>query len=127
MGKTYLGTNLIYVDYVGTLTITGTYASSTYYTAAECRMGCNKNGDLFITIQGGTSASYENVYFTSVSVPSGVSFVGQPNYQYTSGAVGQYYTAIFTGVTAKVNVSINLSAVNSTYDYVQADVTITLA
>jgi hypothetical protein len=114
-------------ELIGSLSYSGTYANSTYYRVADCRMGFNTSGEVFITIRGGTSTSYENVYFTLVSIPigSGITLVGQGSYRYASETAGQYYTAILAGVTQKINVAINFSTRNGTYDWVRADMTVT--
>ena len=115
------------LNLLGTLTFSGTYATSTYYTAADCTWACNSKGEIVIIIRGGTSTSYENVIFTLASAPTGVDLkTGSSSWGATNPAQ-QHYGCVLTGVTAKVNIAINLSAVNSTYDYVQCDLTVTAA
>lgn len=115
----------------GTLTITGSYASDTYVQASGSRMGCNEAGDVFITLKGGSSSSYGNIWFAAGTLPSGVTFAGQAtsaqSYLSASNAVGQYFTAILTGVTGKLNVSINMSSAETTYDSATATITATYA
>lgn len=114
-------------DLVGTLSFSGTYATSVYYTAAGCRMGFNAAlGELYILIQGGTSSSYENIYYVVNSLPSGVSLVAQSPFRYSSAAPQLYrYAAVLSGVTGKLDVSCNLNAINATDDYVQCAITAT--
>lgn len=124
MAKAFLMNQTGVFNPVNSITYTGTYATSTYFTQAGCRTGFNENGELFITIQGGTSASYENVQFAAGTLGSGIALVGQGSFSYASQTVQQYYTAIFSGVTKRVDISINFSAINATLDYVTATVSI---
>ena len=113
-------------SWAGTLTFSGSYANSTYYTQAGCSLGVDKTlGYAYVTIQGGTSTSYENVYFTAASLPSGVSLLAYQQYSGASGTTKTYYTCVLTGITGKINVSVNLNSTNSSYDYVQAALTVT--
>lgn len=108
----------------GTLTLTGTYNTSTYVTADSCRLGCNiATGEVMLIMQGGTSTSYEQLYFTSVSLPDGVTLVAGDTPTDTSNRASDYYCCVLTGVTGVINVSVNLSAINSSYDYVTCGIT----
>lgn len=111
----------------GDLTFSGTYATATYYTAAGCSLAVDKQkGMAFITIQSGTSSSYENIYFTGHTLPDGVTALTTQKYGGpTTGTAGAYFTQVLTGITGKVNVAVALSTYNSTYDYVQANLTVT--
>lgn len=117
-------------DYCGTLSFSGTYASSTYYTASGCYIASNLNTNtIIIVVKGGTTLSYENIIFNAISLPPGVSLITSVSTSWGASVVGagQYYCAILTGVTKKMNVAGNFSAVNATYDYVQCDLTVTEA
>ena len=118
-------------SWAGSLTFSGTYATSTYYTAAGCSLAVDKDtGMAFITIQGGTSSTYENIYFAATSLPSGVTMLTQPDYTNygTGGDTKCYYTAVLTGVTGKINVAVDMSSRSGTsYDAVQCALTVTYA
>lgn len=116
-------------SWAGTLTFSGTYATSTYYTAAGCYLTVDKDtGRAFVTIQGGTSTTYENIVFTSSSLPSGVTLYAPPAAAHgTAGSAQQYYTCMLTGITGKINVAVAMGSRNSSYDYVQCALTVTYA
>lgn len=120
-------------SWAGSLTFSGTYASATYYTAAGCSLVVDKSsGMAFLTIQGGTSNSYENIYYDSsttyMKLPAGVTFLPTQTYGGgTSGATQRYYTAVFTGITGKINVAVDLGNYNGSYDYVRPTITMTYA
>lgn len=120
-------------SWAGNLTFSGTYAynynAGAYYTRAGCSLAVDKEtGMAFITIQGGTSTNYENVYFTDHSLPTGVTAL--PTQLYggpTNGNSQRYFTQVLTGITGKINVDVNLSTINSSYDYIEANLTVTYA
>lgn len=117
-------------SWAGTLTFTGSYANNaTYYTAAGCSLAVDKDtGMAFITIQGGTSTAYENIYFTEHSLPNGVTALTTQTYGGpTNGDTQRYFTQVLTGITGKINVAVNISSRDSSYDYVQAKLTVTYA
>lgn len=108
---------------VNSISISGTYSDATYQTLADSFY--NLNGDLALIMKGGTITTYENLYFVLASAPAGVTLVGQSVYNYSSASAGQYYVAIIRGITNKVNIAIAMNSRNSSYDYVQCDLTIT--
>ena len=117
-------------SWAGTLTFTGNYTGSNYVTQADSFIAVDKiSGRAFITIRGGNSTSYENIYFnSSMTLPEGVTALttqtyGGPN----SGASRRYFTQVLTGITGKINVTANMNAMNSNYDYVQCTLTVTYA
>lgn len=118
-------------SWAGDLTISGTYATSTYYTAGGCSLAVDKQkGMAFLTIQGGTTTSYENIYYNAdyITLPDGVTFLTTQKYGgSTSGSSKSYFTAAFTGITGKINVSVDLAYYNSSYDYVRPTITVTYA
>lgn len=115
-------------SWAGNLTFSGTYANSTYFTEAGCSLGVDKSlGYAYVTIQGGTSTSYENVYFTAASLPSRVSLLTYQQNFGTGGTASTHYTCVLTGITGKINVVVDFNNRNGTYDYVQAALTVTYA
>jgi hypothetical protein len=121
-------------SWAGNLTFSGTYANATYYTAAGSFLDVNKDtGRAFITIQGGTSTTYENVYFTASSLPSGVTLLTPPGGTNgagfgTGGTAKRYFTAVLTGVTGKINVAVTMSTLsNTSYDAVNCALKVTYA
>lgn len=111
----------------GTLTFTGTYASPTYFTESGCRMGCNSSGEVFLIVQGGTGSAYENVIFNLAAAPSGITMAQTPLYTNASNPIGVHYGCVLIGVTAKINIAVNFDTINSSYDYVRANLTVTYA
>ena len=116
-------------SWAGTLTFSGSYSSATYYTEAGCSLAVDKQkGMAFVTIQGGTSSSYENIYFTGHTLPTGVTALTTQDYGgSTSGSTQRYYTQVLTGITGKINVAVDFSSRSSSYDYIQAALTVTYA
>lgn len=121
-------------SWAGNLTFSGTYATSNYYTAAGSFLDVNKDtGRAFITIQGGTNTSWENIYFTAKSLPSGVTLLTPPGSTNgasfgTAGTTKCYYTAVLTGVTGKINVAVAMGTrSSSSYDAVNCALTVTYA
>ena len=107
---------------VNSITATGSYTSSTYQQGYWAAITNGKQ--LIITVKGGTSTSYESIYFTNASVPSGVTLLGQSYYSYSSMTAGQMYVAVYSGITSDVNITLNFNSTNSSSDYVQCAVTI---
>lgn len=120
-------------SWAGSLTFTSTsstkYNTATYYTEAGCSLAVDKQkGMAFVTIQGGTSTSYEKIYFTAASLPAGVTMQSYNEYFYGStGNTKDYYTVGLTGITGKINVVVDFNYVNSSYDYTRAALTVTYA
>lgn len=113
----------------GGITPGGTYANSTYYDAAYgVKIGYMVNGDIILSMRGGTSTSYEYLYFTLASAPDGVTLTAASNFttsSYATAAPGNIYACILSGVKRPVNISLDMSTVNLTYDYTRVDITVT--
>lgn len=107
---------------VNSIAATGSYTSATYQQGYWAAITNGKQ--LIITVKGGTSTSYESIYFTNASVPSGVTLLGQSYYSYSSMTAGQMYVAVYSGITSDVNITLNFNSTNSSSDYVQCAVTI---
>lgn len=107
---------------VKTITKSGSYDSASYHGSYYAAIN---DSTLLLIVQGGTSTSYESIYFAAGTVPSGVSLVGQSYYSYSSMTASMYYCAIFSGITSNVNIGLNFSAVNTSSDYTTCTVTIT--
>lgn len=111
---------------VKSLTFTGTYATSTYFTEATSAVfGC-PDGRLALIMENGTSTSYENLYFTMATGSKGT-LVGQSTYRYSSAKVGTYYVAILSGITSAVDITVDMSTRNSSYDYVECEIMVSAA
>ena len=112
-------------SWTGGLSFTGTYANATYFTESGCSLDVEKeSGRAFLTIQGGTSSGYENILFSLASAPDGVKMLTTQQYTHASNNVGNYYTCVLTGVDRRINVFVDLNAVNATYDSVTASITV---
>lgn len=105
---------------------TGTYATSTYYnTSYGVKIGYCPDGSVLLSMRGGTTTSYENLNFTLASAPSGVSLTTSKTTWDTSDPVGNLYVCLLTGITSNVTISIAMSGVNGSYDYVTCAITVT--
>lgn len=100
----------------------GSNVSSEYFTRDGCSLAVDPiRGMAFITVQSGTSTSYENIWFKEGSLPDGVTFLTTQKYGGgTSGLSKQYFTAALTGITGRISVEVVLNTTNATYDYVEA-------
>ena len=116
-------------DLHGTLSFTGTYNSSTYVQPQGSSMGSNfATKEVFIIVQGGTSASYGNIVFELLTAPSGVTLASSMAlYTHASAPASQHFGCVLRGVNQKINVSVNMSAINTTYDWAKAALTVTYA
>lgn len=102
---------------------TGTYATSTYYSSYSANfLNYNK---AIIAVEGGTSTSYENIYFVLSSAPDGVTLGTQTSYNYAGTSAGTLYCCILEGVQEDITINLGFDAVNSTSDYVTCNITIT--
>lgn len=108
---------------VNSIKTTGSYDSASYH--GEYWAAIDNNGTLLLVVNGGTNTSYESIYFTTSSIPSGVTFLKQSYYSYSSMSVSVPYVAVFSGITSSVDITLNFSGVNSSSDYVTCTVTIT--
>lgn len=115
-------------NWAGTLTFSGEYATSSYYTEAGCHLDvCRHSGRAYVTIQAAGNANAGNIYFSASSLPSGVELLDYQTKFSTSETLRKYYTCVLTGITGKINVAVDLCSYNSTYDYVEAALTVTYA
>lgn len=105
---------------------TGTYATSTYYnTTYGVKIGYVANGDILLSMQGGTTTSYENLHFTLTSAPTGVTLTASSSSWDTSNPAGQLYVCVLSGIAAQVEIDIEMASYNSTYDYTTCAITVT--
>ena len=114
-------------SWAGTLTFSGSYANSTYFTEAGCSLAIDKQkGMAFITVQSGTNTSYENIVFSGSHVlPTGVTALASEPYGYSHNTTKLYYTKILTGITGKINVAVALNS--TTTNSIIATLTVTYA
>lgn len=105
-------------DYAGSLTFSGSYATTEYYTQSGCSLSSDPSSNIaFVTFQNGTSRD-RNIEFNLINAPSGITMVKNA----TANASGKnYYTCLLTGVTKKINVNIQLN------DERYVDLTVTYA
>lgn len=105
---------------------TGTYATSVYYNLDYgVKVGYCPNGEILISMQGGTSTAYENVFFALASAPDGVTITTDNSNYDTGDLAGNLYVCVLTGVTVPVEMSIAMNTINATDDFVQCDITLT--
>lgn len=108
------------------VTPTGRYASATYYDISYgVKVGYCPNGDILISMRGGTSSTYENLYFTLASAPNGVTISATDGSTYdTANGAGGLYVCCISGLTTSTTLSIDMSSRNASYDYVRCDITL---
>lgn len=110
------------------ITPTGTYATSTYYdTTYGVKIGYMPNGDVLLSMKGGTSTSYEYLNFVLGTVPSGVTLTWAFNISsnYATGKPGIQYACVLSGITQKSNISLSMTARDGTYDYATVTINVT--
>ena len=104
---------------------TGTYATSTYYdTSFGVLISYAPNGDVVLTMKGGTTTTYENLYYVLDSAPTGVTMEFVRNTG-TSSASGRIYSCVLNNIQTLVNIAIAMNDRNSSSDYTRCDITIT--
>jgi len=113
-------------DYVASFTVTGTYASfivTPYFITTD-----KPNGILSIALAT-NSGAYENVFIANVvdNTGLGIAKIAETHVNQTGGAAGDYSAAFFSGVTAPVNITVEATGRNTTYDYIQCTITFNLA
>lgn len=104
---------------------TGTYANSTYYNVSfGVLISYAPNGDVVLTMKGGTTTTYENLYYVLDSAPPGVTMDFVRNTA-TSSTAGRIYSCVLNNIQTSVNIAIGMNSRNSSSDYTQCDITIT--
>ena len=104
---------------------TGTYATNTYYnTSFGVLISYAPNGDVVLTMKGGTTTTYENLYYVLVSAPDGVTMEFVRNTGASSTA-GRIYSCVLHNIQTLVNIAIAMNSRNSSNDYTQCNITIT--
>lgn len=112
----------------GNIVPTGKYANATYYNVDYgVKIGYCSNGDIMLSMKNGTTTSYENLYFTLASAPTGVTLTANAEAQGTSGTAGIMHVCIISGVTSNINIAVELTDINSSRDYTTCSITITEA
>lgn len=110
------------------ITPTGTYATSTYYnTSYGVKVGYMRNGDIIVSMQAGTTTSYEALYMNLASAPSGVTITTayNTNSSYSTGSPALIYACIISGLKSNATMSIAMTTRNGSYDYTRCDITLT--
>ena len=104
---------------------TGTYANNTYYnTNFGVLISYAPNGDVVLTMKGGTTTAYENLYYVLSSAPDGVTMEFVRNTGASSTA-GRIYSCVLHNIQTLVNIAIAMNSRNSSSDYTQCNITIT--
>lgn len=121
-GVEITGTN-VGENWIGTLSFSGTYSSSTYIVQGSSGLFVDPlTGIAIIVIKSANHGTYKHININVSSIPSGVTMTDKT---FTSdGYINLVlYTARFSGITGKINVSINCPSVSS--GIIQANVTMT--
>lgn len=124
-GKGVTGTNTNNMkNLCGTLSFTGTYATS--LSARTNTWGCNDSSQVLIILQGANETGYENIRFNLASTVGSISLLSNYTSNFdTADPVGGMFGCILRDVDAPINVSIAVTTRNATYDFYQADLTVT--
>lgn len=121
----------IITKFIASTSVTGTYATSTYYdTDFGVQIGYINNTDIVLMIRSGTkNTAYEDFSFGLSSAPAGITCFDdeRSNYMSTDGRAGYLSVQIFRGfnISKQYNISIDMRNRNATNDYILCDVTIT--
>lgn len=109
------------------ITPTGSYATSTYYnTTFGVKVSYAPNGDIVVTMKGGTSTTYENLIYTLTTSISGVTLSNGVESAWSDAvAAGHIYSCIISGLTVPATIQIAMGSRNSTYDTVTCAITLT--
>ena len=113
-------------NYVPSFTVTGTYANyimEPYYITTD-----KENGILSIALCTDSTA-YENVFISSITDETGLGIqkIAETHVKQTGGTVGDYSATFFSNVTKPVNIELDASSRNTSYDYIGCTVIFTLA
>ena len=104
---------------------TGKYATSTYYnTSFGVLISYASNGDVVLTMKGGTTTTYENLYYILDSAPDGVTMEFVRNTG-ASSTPGRIYSCVLSNIQTLVNIAIDMNGTNSSTDYTRCGITIT--
>ena len=118
-------------SWVGNLTYSGQYATSTYFTRAGCYLAVDKEqGMAFVTTASPNSTAWDRIHYQEFFAPDGITVLAgdpYPRTQTSTAAAVRYFTVAFKGVTGKINANVELYSVDSSYDTVYARVTLTYA
>lgn len=100
------------------ITPTGTYATSVYYdTSYGVKVGYMSNGDVMVSMENGTSSSYQTLRFTEDSLPNGVTLYAPESVGVRFGSTVHKtaYCCIISGLTALATLRINMEARSNSY------------
>jgi hypothetical protein len=102
---------------------TGEY-NDHYDATYGVQVGYCPDGSILLSMMAAGNTSYENLWFSLASAPSGVTIQTNNNTYDTSGDVGNLFVCRISGVTGKVSIAIAMDTRNGTYDYVECAVTV---
>lgn len=108
--------------YIQSLTFTGSYASSTYFTESACGIGYSENGKVAILMKNGTTTSYENISFSAYNMLPGVTLSSQTAAASTNNSTNRYYMGILEGLNVDCDIQILMGQRSSGSDYVGANI-----
>ena len=105
----------------------GSYIGSIYYNSSYgVKVGYMANGDVLLSMQSGTSNTYEYLEFSLNTAISGVSITTVvPSGSYTGGQPGLIYACVLHGITNTVNISVQMRNINYSKNSVTAQITVT--
>lgn len=121
----------VITKFITSISVTGTYATSTYYnTEFGIQIGYLNNSDIVVMIRGGTSSSYEHINVEMGVLPDGVYINGEEGTTFYSGSsddTGYMYAQIFRGFDASstYSMTVSMDSRNNTYDQINAECSFT--
>lgn len=110
------------------ITPTGTYANATYYNVNfGIKISYSPDGDVIVTVKGGTSTAYENIIFTLTTSISGVTLSqgAETTWNASVSPEGHVYSCVISGLTKKASMAVKFSAINATNDTTTCAITLT--
>lgn len=115
-------TNADNVTLTGDVATNASYVNQTY----GVKVGYMNNGDIIVSMQGGTSGNWEYLDFSLASAPAGVT-ITTSNMATTNitGKVSVIYACVLSGLTVPCEMSIAVAAGASANDNVPCKITLT--
>lgn len=106
---------------------TGSYANATYYNVNfGIKISYAPDGDVVVTVKGGTSTAYENIIFTLTTSISGVTLSqgAETTWNASVSPVGHVYSCVISGITKKASMAVEFSNINATNDTTTCAITL---
>ena len=106
---------------------TGTYANATYYNVEYgVKVGYCANGDIIVSMKGGTTTAYENIVFELYPEIDGVTLLTTTPSSYgTANGAGGLYCCVIQGLTVKCTMDVTYYSRDGDDDYTKFRIALT--